>query len=590
MLDQVDISKAPVPEANESLERYTIRAHRQLLTSIADPEERNATVWAAWEHFRGPSAEREIAAKTFDSSKYSVSHAHCHFAEHETVGRDGKPRKYDLKTLAKIARQHNSEIRDASAFPAISDGHTPDPDASNPREPDVLGHAGPYRLGMIGRENPRFALFADEYHRRDSAEVLNRKPFRSVELWTFKDGRQRFHPIAAVGAEAPRLLMPARYTQNTGKYDQYQHEGASVERYTVAAIGPVEKYDAAGGAMPGGGSTFTKAFGDDGDAGQKTDYAAQAPVAPTSNPDIVRDVLTALSATPEFTYLRKCMAEEEAMAGDSLAAANDLGSGDLDAAGSGGDLPGGMGANAPGDDLDDLDDDGQPPDGGAPIDTDDLDDLDETGGPSDSDSDKDKGKPPFGHHSEGKEKKDKHSMANNPNVVSVEKFTEVVNENKELREKYTALHSSHESLMGDHKKLHDRVQTVERRATDEVRAAKIAGWAEKYSLAINPEEARKECLYSEGSNMTDAEFERYGQLIDKIGSQFSNSPMIPRGAMPERYTNRQQGDVEKYEERLSQLAVEYHSEQMKIGKSPSYAECQAEAKKRIGQNGHAAAV
>jgi hypothetical protein len=583
----LDISKAPRPDAGESIERYTFRAHKALLSDIPDPDERNALIWEAWEHHNGALPEQEIARRSFPSEKFTVSPAHCHFVTHETTAKDGSKRNYDLKSLAKIARQHNGEIRDASAFPAISDGHTPEPDDSNPREPAVLGHAGPYRLGMIGRENPRFALFADEYHRRDSADVLSRKPFRSVELWTFKDGRQRFHPIAAVGAEAPRLLMPAKYTESRdSQFAEYQHEGIDVERYTADAVGldaTVEKYEA--GAMAGGSNTFTKPFG----GGKREDYATDAPG--TTSPDTLRDLMAMIQETPQFRYLTKKMEEEEALAGagpgsggmpgqmepadglnpdelegDGLNLGDDLGGDDLDS------LNGGMG-------------DEEPPAAAGPPDTSDLDDL--TDSPAGEQPDESP-TPPKGKKGASKEK---HSMAaNDQSVVSVERYTQLEKAHGETVEKYTALLKSHETLIDDHKKVLDRVGAIERTSTDQARKAQLEGLAEKYT-AINLEDECKKCLYSQGSSMSDEAFkERVGMITD-IGESFANSPMIPRGSLPERYTERRSADVEKYEERLSQEAIAYHTEQLAGGKNVPYDVCKAEAKKRLAaSNGHAAAI
>jgi hypothetical protein len=576
----LDISKAPAPSADESCEHYCARAHKALLKDVPDPDQRNALVWEAWEHHRGPLAEREIASSAFPTEKFTVSPAHCHFVTHETTAKDGSKRNYDLKSLAKIARQHNGEIRDASAFPAISDGHTPDPDSGNQNEPPVLGHAGPYLLGMIGRENPRFALFADEYHRRDSADVLSRKPFRSVELWTFKDGRQRFHPIAAVGAEAPRLLMPAKYTARPEQFSQYEHEGSDVERYTADAI-DVEKYDAA--CAPGGSNTFVKPFG----SGKRDDYAAGAPG--TTPPDALRDLMAMILETPQFRYLTRKMEEEESLAGAGPGSESLPGQMEAaDGLGTEGNPVGHDSNLSQLDGRDEIEGFGnaeEPPTASGPPDTSDLDDLNDASASDESGEFESPNQPK-------KKKGDKESfaMSSNPNAVSVEKYTELVKAHDATVEKYTALEKAHTELMGDHKKLLDRVGTIEKTSTDAARRAQLEGLAEKYT-AINLEDECKKCLYSQGSSMNDDAFKERIEMITSIGEQFVNSPMIPRGSLPERYTQRHAADVEKYEQRLSEEAIAYHSEQLGLGNNVPYDACKAEAKKRLAaQNGHATAT
>lgn len=589
MAQTLDISKAPDPWADESVEHYCVRAHKALLKEIPSAEERNQIIWQAWREHKGETPEEKIAAEKFAADRYARSNGHCSFVEHKTVGKDGQKKEIGLKNLAAIVRQHNAEIRDLAHFPALTDGHTPDEQGG--KEPAVVGHAGPFRLGMVGNENPRFAIFQDEHHRLDSADVLSRKPFRSPELWTFKaTGIQRFHPIAIVGADAPRLQMPAKYTadheaQECGRFQEFEYEGADVERYTINAVcADVEKYDAGCGAMAGGSNTFVK--------GQRDDYSA----AGTTPPDQLRDLMAMILETPQFRYLTKKMEEEEALAGagpgegqmpgmpdqagqmepaDGLGA--DEGLNDL-----GGDVAGNL-SGGPEDDTD-LEDDGDLPSG--PPDTSDLDDLT---GESLAGKSKETNSPTPPKDKKGASK-EKHSMASNPNIVTVEKYTELADKHSEL-EKYTEkLKTAHEELIGDHKKLLDRVGAIERTSADSARKAQLEGLAEKYT-AINLDDECKKCLYSQGSSMSDEAFVERVKMITEIGESFVNSPMIPRGSLPERYTERRSADIEKYEQRLAEEAINYHTEQMALGQNVPYDTCKAEAKKRLAaSNGHAAAT
>ena len=97
---------------------------------------------------------------------------------------------------------------------------------------------------MIGRKEPKFALFADEYTRKDAAADLADRPGRSVEVLTLKaNGRTYINPIAAI-SEAPRLPLLLQFSAEAS------HEG-EVERYWMLA--PVS-------ALSGGGNTYLQQF------------------------------------------------------------------------------------------------------------------------------------------------------------------------------------------------------------------------------------------------------------------------------------------------------------------------------------------
>ena len=476
------------------------------MTSVPDPDQRNSMVWGAWDAVRGQRPEEAVALSKFTADRFARSDAHCVFAEHETVGSDGKPRKYGLGELAKIVRQHSKEQRDIGAFPALTSCHTPDKGDPNGKDPDVLGYSGLNpRLGMIGREQPRWAIFADEAHMPEAKVDLAKKPFRSVELWTFKDGRMRFHPVVAVGAEAPRLQMPAKYS---GKFEQLLVDGAKVEKYTVAA------------AYAGGTNSFVK-----------------QPVKHTEGNDMndqeTAQLLAMLQETPQFKFLTRLMEEYEA---EQAAAANP-------AAGNPAAPPPGAAAGAPPAPA--------APGAGAPSD-DDLADLQDLLGQDDPP--KPNAPPPADKPPE------KNTVANNPNVVSMEK--------------YTALHSTLT-------KQSERIVALERVAADATRRQKLNELATKFPMIVDVDDEAKVCLYSLGSKMTDDQFNAHVATVEKYGQRFADSPMIPRGEMPERYIA--QSQAEKYEARLADEAVKIHGEIVRREhRQPSYDECEAEAKKRLG--------
>ncbi len=222
----------PQPSPDESYEHFVIRAHRELTPLCADPMERNELIWQAWEQARGVTTEEQIAQRTFPADRYTRHRNVCVFAEHSAVDGQGQPREYDLAAMVRVARGSNDRIADFDGFAPLCDGHTPGPGDPQQTQPDILGYAGPFRLGMIGRKKPRWAVFCDEWHQNDQLPRLSGKPRRSVELWTFANdpARMYFDPIAVLGAETPRLSLPVKYRRDL-------RDGVLVERYCFASPG-----------------------------------------------------------------------------------------------------------------------------------------------------------------------------------------------------------------------------------------------------------------------------------------------------------------------------------------------------------------
>ena len=74
--------------------------------------------------------------------------------------------------------------------------------------PDVVGFAGPFRLGHIGRTpgSRRAAILADFQIFKDDLKRVRKYPRRSPEVWLEDRYEDIFiDPIALLGAEAPRL-------------------------------------------------------------------------------------------------------------------------------------------------------------------------------------------------------------------------------------------------------------------------------------------------------------------------------------------------------------------------------------------------
>ena len=199
-----------MPIAGESRDDFTMRAHRDLMASVPEPTDRNRQVWEAWSSVYGDS-EQDRTDQRFSADAYQRNDSVCYFSEHEanSTGPDGQPmvRQYDATKLREIIDENNHRIADVDAYPTIVDRHTAPSGTRDPAPPETLGVAGPLRLGMIGRTNPRFAIFADEYIRKDKLSQMSTKGGRSVEVLTRRDtGRSYLNPIAAI-SEAPRLPL-----------------------------------------------------------------------------------------------------------------------------------------------------------------------------------------------------------------------------------------------------------------------------------------------------------------------------------------------------------------------------------------------
>ena len=239
-----------VPKDGESQPDFAIRFHQSLMTEIPNTSERNQKCFEAWRSHVGDEPEVAEARRYHKSSEFLERRDIPVFEEHEIPARktcDGRTIpavKYDRKALASICKNMNEQIADVGKFCPITNGHTSD-NRTDP-EPEVLGYTGAYRLGMIGNKKPRYAIFTDEYHRKDRDELLRGRRGRSVEVLPLPDVHKRsFYPIAALGADEPRLnLPPARYFNRPS-----EHGDIEVERYMMIA--------------PGGNNTFVP--GDDRD-------------------------------------------------------------------------------------------------------------------------------------------------------------------------------------------------------------------------------------------------------------------------------------------------------------------------------------
>lgn len=132
--------------------------------------------------------------------EYAVFDSVPIFDEH--TGDDGV--KYDARLLGRIAKNNNERIEDTGDYVPIVSHHTPE-DKDPSKQPEILGFAGPFRLGKIGNKKPRHAILATFKVFKDQLPEFLKRPRRSVEIWPESSPDQRYiDPIAVLGAETPR--------------------------------------------------------------------------------------------------------------------------------------------------------------------------------------------------------------------------------------------------------------------------------------------------------------------------------------------------------------------------------------------------
>ena len=158
------------------------------------------------------------------------------FAEHQTTAKDGRDLQFGKKELEAIVHRCNRRINQTGDYAAVTIGHTPSPDAmaKGAKMPDLVGFAGPYRLGLLGNEGQgrRYAILADFHIFKDEMQRVRKHPRRSPEVWLEDDYEEMFFdPIAMLGAEAPRLDMGLLYS--AARHNNGQRR--IVEKYTAVA-------------------------------------------------------------------------------------------------------------------------------------------------------------------------------------------------------------------------------------------------------------------------------------------------------------------------------------------------------------------
>lgn len=527
------------PQQGESEEAFIQRAHYSLMASVPDPDQRNEMVWRAWDQFNGNKL-RAKARNYFPPERYRHVESIPIFYEHETLGRDKTVHRYDVNELTRMCKALNDRS-DTNCYSAIASHHTSDQLKGPDVEPETIGYAGVYRLGMIGTDNPKWGIFADEFHRNDRLEVFNARRRRSVEVLRFKDGRPPIlDPIATLGVDSPRLNLPV------ARYEAVSDDGV-IERYSfmsMASVGgsssfvPKTQYGGNDYSMPGGGDEMPsqrKPFDSD------PQGSAMGPMAPGA----IKQVLDGLRSLPEFAMMREIAGMLPHM--KDLIQQRTLGISDkLGPDPQAGAMPPAMDPPMPmnppmpngGDNLQ------LPPQAGMqkppmvpPAPT-------SQPGPVAPLPPPEKKEP---YSIEGNEvTPERYAALEQENVAMREKFSEVMAQNQELAEKYSTISEANKMMMGEYKQLRTAVANLEKIKMDSDRKDAINELVEKYGITDERNEMYEKCLYSHGSEMTHESFVTFIETTDKALERYAakspvHQPMIPEGVLPE-----QQGEHERY--------------------------------------------
>lgn len=222
---------APTPIANETQPDFAVRFHDEMEESIPETDVRDRAMIGAWREANGPDPLCEVAAQKFGRDHDYHPDCSTAFVEHTIKDKDGNTVIYDRRALVSILERNNERIADTGDFCPITEGHNPSQEAKEQgaKIPDVLGYAGPCRLGMIGNKHPRWAIFNDEWHDKTEVEKLSKLRRRSPEIWMEKRMEDRFYdPLAALGASTPRLDMGMSWYTRNGNGEQVMKYAAAM--------------------------------------------------------------------------------------------------------------------------------------------------------------------------------------------------------------------------------------------------------------------------------------------------------------------------------------------------------------------------
>jgi hypothetical protein len=498
------------PAQGESERAFVQRAHQSLMQSVPNPDQRNQIVWNAWDRANG-NPLRDRARSMFTPEVYRHVPSVAYFHEHSTTGRDGSPHVYGFDDLANIVDGQNHRA-DTDCYSAIASHHTSDLHKGPRFEPETVGYAGVYRLGMIGHSQPKWAVFADEFHKKDQSDLFDKRRRRSVEVLRFKDGRAPIlDPIATLGADSPRLNLPIA---------RYEQESEAVERYSFVAPASV-----------GANSSYVP----------KVDKYNQAPPqnpsVPTNEgqgmlgPEDVQQIVTAMRSIPELAWVRQQM--QTAVGGDGDSDDLSMG-GALGAAGASPSAPGPAPAPSP------MATPEQPPQkmqqygmGGM-------------NAPQAPMQPMQKPNPPQSYSNEEDE------------MVTTEQYTALQSNHNELAERYASLSKANERMMAQQQELRDALVNLEKRAVDGERIQVISNCCEQYKSTgvFDRDELIESCLYSNGSEMNQTTFDNHIASLTKVAERVIKQSPVALGMIPDGVSMSQANEEERHNaimDRFSQI-------------------------------------
>jgi hypothetical protein len=260
-----------------------------------------------------PAANIPGAALRFPAEQYVTLPNVPVFREHQTRAVDGRQLQFGMRQLQAVCDRCNRRIAETGDYAAIVIGHTPDPADAHARQPELVGYAGPFRLGTIG-EGPRkcWAILADFHVLREDLGKVRKHPRRSPELCLEDTYEEMFlDPIALLGAEAPRLDLGLVTGAQGGDGASLPADEQTAKRlYSFSRNGrQVEKYAMAACASPAAGNVFAPQKADlaspHSPSHEPQQYAAKPPTETTSmlTPEDISAVVEAFLATDAGQFL-----------------------------------------------------------------------------------------------------------------------------------------------------------------------------------------------------------------------------------------------------------------------------------------------
>jgi hypothetical protein len=150
------------------------------------------------------------------------------------------------------------------------------------------------------------------------------------------------------------------------------------------------------------------------------------------------------------------------------------------------------------------------------------------------------------------------------------------NDKLELQ-KYQA---SHERLVREHGRTLERLQALEREATDAKRQSRFAALRANHPAFPIDEDEIKPALYSMGGNMTDPEFDRHIATMEKYAARFVQPVNLPQGE-----AERSEDSPEKaqYAAKVSREAVRLATQAVDAGQHMTWDEAYAKAAESVKQ-------